>query len=250
MAKPKNSTARSAPDPDLAKLPRALRERAQQMSDAAAKRRTSAAQEAFARAKAALGETNRHLYELGAALATLKAPGAAESLGYADFSDLYARGLGLARTTVARLLRAVEALPRERYVALGPDRANALLELADATEADDTDAILDGRAVALWPKGPTLDVAKADTAAIREAAKELRARRGEAGAKTRGRTVSPAERRLAKLATEALARAGSSAKLVAKATVPGRPARFELVGLGEDEARRALQGLGVKLPKG
>lgn len=250
MARPRTPSARTTPDPDLARLPKALRDRAQKLSDEAAKRRVNAAREAFERAKAALGETHRHLYELGVALAALKTPGAAASLGYADFTDLHTRGLGVSRATVSRLLRAIEVLPRERYVALGAQRVNALLELADATEDDDTAAILDGRVVSLWPKGPTLDVAKSDAAEILEAAKEVRARRSDEGRGTgRGRTVSPAERRLAKQTTEALAGAGSAAKLVAKATVPGRPARFELVGLTEDEARRAAQGLGVKLPR-
>lgn len=248
MPKPTRPRTPRAPDPDLSKLPKALRDRAQRMADDAAKRRASAAREAFDRAKAALGETHRHLYELGVALGALKAPGAAESVGFVDFAALCADGLGLSRATVTRLLRAVDALPQERYAALGPDRVNALLELADATEADDTDAILAGRTVALWTKGPSLDVAKSTTAALREAAREVRARRAEGAPKSRGRTVSPAERRLAKLATESLAAAGSGAKLVAKATVPGRPARFELVGLSEDEARRALRGLAVKLP--
>lgn len=249
MPKPPRRLPTSAPDPDLAKLPKALRERAQQMAEAAAQRRADAAREAFGRAKAALGETHRHLYDLGTALAALKAPGAPESLGFADFADLCAKGLGLARTTVTRLLRAVASIPQERYAALGPDRVDALFELADATAADDTEAILAGESVTLWKKGPTLDVATSSTAAIREAARATRARRDVGAAKPRGRTVSPAERRLAKLATEALANADSGAKLVAKATVPGRAARFELVGLSEAEARRALRGLAIRLPK-
>lgn len=250
MAKPTRPVTPRATDPDLAKLPKPLRDRAQKMADAAVRRRADAAREAFARAKAALGETHRHLYALGVALGTLQSPGAAESLGFTDFATLCAEGLGISRATVTRLLRAVAALPQERYAALGPDRVDALLELADATEADDTDEILAGRTVALWKKGPALDVAKSTTAAIREAAREVRAHRDEGATKTRGRTVSPAERRLAKVATESLAAAGSGAKLAAKATLPGRPARFELVGLSEDEARRALRGLAIKLPKG
>lgn len=247
--RPKPPAAKKAADPDLAKLPKALRKRAQAMADSAHARLTAAAKEAFAQAKAALAESNRHLHALGVALATLKKPAAAEALGFADFADLHENGLGLSRTTVGRLLRAIEHLSQERYAALGPDRVDALLDLADATEADDTAEILDEKKVVLWAKGPSLDVAAADNAALREAAKEVRARRAETGSGTkRGRTTTPAERKVAKDGTAALTRAGSAAKLTAKATKPGQPARFDLTALTEAEARRALRGLGVKLP--
>lgn len=247
--RPKLAAAKKTATPGLAKLPKALRDRAQAMVDASQKRIIQEAREAFARAKAALAESNRHLYALGSALVTLKKPGLAEALSFRDFAHLYEEGLGLSRTSVVRLLRAIEHLPQERYAALGSDRVDALLDLADATEADDTAEILDEKRVVLWAKGPSLDVAAADNAALRDAAKEVRAHRAEEGTLSkRGRTTTPGERKLAKEATAALSRAGSSANLTAKATKPGQPARFDLTALTEAEARRALRGLGVKLP--
>ncbi len=220
------------------------------MADAAKQRLQRAAQDAFDRARAAIGEADRHLYDLGLALVDLERDGYAETLGFESFNDLCAKGLGLSRSTVSRLTRAVKSLPRERYVALRPDRVDALLELAEATEADDTQEILDGARVALWDGGPVLDVAKAQNAALREAAREVRARREEAAGRDkprRGRTTTRGERRVASEASSSLSSAGSRAKLRAKATKPGAAARFELVDLTEAEALKALKALGVKV---
>lgn len=247
---PKRSAAKPAPKKPAPKLPAALQKNAKAMADAAKQRLQRAAQDAFDRARAAIGEADRHLYDLGLALVDLERDGYAETLGFESFNDLCARGLGLSRSTVSRLTRAVKSLPRERYVALRPDRVDALLELAEATEADDTQEILDGARVALWDGGPVLDVAKAQNAALREAAREVRARRDEAAGREkprRGRTTTRGERRVASEASSSLSSAGSHAKLRAKATKPGAAARFELVDLTEAEAHKALKALGVKV---
>ena len=48
----------------------------------------------------------------------------------------------LGRSTVDRLLRAVKIVSEARYAELEPARVDALLELALATEADDTEEVL------------------------------------------------------------------------------------------------------------
>ncbi len=250
MAKARTAKKSPAEKSPLAKLPKSLRDNAKAAASAARKRLRASAREAFDRARAALGETARHLYELGTALTDLRREGYPEALGYTDFADLCARGLELARSTADRLLRAVELVPQERYVTLGRNNIDARLELADATEADDTEAILAGAEVSLWTDGPRFDVGAARTKAIREATQQVRDHRAEAGdGPTRGRTAAPDERRFVREASEGLTEKGSSARCGVRATKPGRPSVFDLEGLTAAEAARALRALGVKVSK-
>ena len=150
--------------------------------------------------------------------------------------------MSLSRTTVDRLLQAVVHLTQEQYAQLKPTRADALLELAAATEADDTDAILQGERISLWVKGPVLDVGKASIRELHEAAKEVRAHR--APKKTRGRSASAEEREAASTANAVLRAKASKAKARVRATKAGQPSVFDLVDLTQAELQRAMRALG------
>lgn len=232
-------------DRDLAKLPAALQSRAEAAAAVAHDRLTRAARAAFDEARAAMEQAARGYYALGRALTALKTPGYAEALGYAGgFRALCDEGLGLSKTSVARLTTAVEQLTAGQYAALRPARVDALLDLAAATPADDTRAILDGAVIALWDDGPTLDVAAASTALLHASAVQVRDHLAAAsGRRKRGRTVSTEERALTQESAERLRAAGSRATAKARATAAGRPSVFDLVGLDEAELRAAVSAL-------
>lgn len=237
------------PKPAISRpLPPALAERAEAMVAMAKTRVLREARAALEEARAAMAETERHYYELGRALLTLRKEGYAEALGFkGGLRELCERELELSWATVDRLLRAVEALTQEQFARLKRTRVDALLALAAATEADDTEAILAGETVTLWEKGPLLDVGAAKTPALLAAATEVRAQRtATKSAPGRGRSASPEERAQVKLASRDLRAAGSKAATKVRATKPGAPSVFDLTGLTAAEFARAVKALTAK----
>ena len=243
MVKPKAPTAKR--DPDLAKLPAAMRDRAQALANVAHARIEREAKGALDEARAALEQAARGYYALGRALTVLRKKGYAEALGFAGgFRELYAQGLGLSRATVERLLSAVASLSAAEYARLRPARVDALLALASATPADDTREILAGKVVALWEGGPSLDVAKAKTAELRAAAVQVRDHVAAAsGRRKGGKSASPEERALAREGADAFKAAGSKATAKTRATKPGSASVFDVMGLSADEFRLVLESL-------
>ncbi|MFO0647803.1 MAG: hypothetical protein U0326_16310 [Polyangiales bacterium] len=241
----KTAAKTAAADPDLAKLPPALKKRAEAAERVAHDRILRDARAAFDEARAAMEQAARGYYALGRALLSLKRPGYAEALGYeGGHRALCEEGLGLSKSTVDRLTTAVEHLTAAQYATLRPARVEALLGLAAATPADDTREILEGKVVTLWEGGPTLDVAKASTVALRDAAAEVRdhvAR--ESGKRKRGKTASVEERALAKEAAEKIRAAGSRATAKTRATSPGKASVYDLLGLDAEEFRAAVAAI-------
>lgn len=229
-------------DPDLKALPVGLQKQATALQLNAKKALAKRAADALERARACVGEAARGFYRLGQALVELRAAGMLEAIGYADLYTLAESELSLSRSTVDRLLQAVAHLTQEQYAQLKPTRADALLELAAATEADDTDAILEGARISLWVKGPVLDVGKATLRELHEAAKEVRAHRGPK--KVRGRSASAEEREAAVSANALLRAKASKAKARVRATKAGQPSVFDLVDLTQTELQRAMRALG------
>jgi len=243
MTKTKKATKLAAAlDPDLKGLPVALQKQATAVQLNAKKALAKRAADALERARACVGEAARGFYRLGQALIELRAEGMLESIGYADLYTLAESELSLSRSTVDRLLQAVTHLTQEQYALLKPSRADALLELAAVTEADDTDAILLGARISLWVKGPVLDVGRASIRELHEAAKEVRAHRGPKNA--RGRSASAEERAAAVSANSTFRAKDSKAKARVRATKPGQPSVFDLVGLTQAELQRAMRALG------
>jgi hypothetical protein len=225
-------------------LPPALRERADAMKALGASNLAAAARAALESARGAFRESSRGMYELGKALAELRKPGMAEAAGHdGGFGALVAKEFELHPQTAERLVRAVSHVSEEMFSALGPRRVNALLDLATVTEADDTHAILTGEVVRLWKKGPKVNVSKAPTAKIIEHTKAARARLlTESGKKPRGRSATPAEREAADEASKRLHHQGIAATVKVRATKPGAPSEFDIVGLDRRELEALTQG--------
>ncbi|MDO9015847.1 MAG: hypothetical protein Q8S73_24885 [Deltaproteobacteria bacterium] len=199
----------------------------------------AAAQAALEAARGAFRETSRGMYALGKALEVLHQPGMAEAAGHPSFDALCAREFDLNPQTVDRLVRAVAHVTEEAFAAMGPKRVNALLDLATVTEVDHPSAILTGEVVRLWKGGPRVHVAKLPTAKIIEHAKAARARALELGDTAAvEHTATPLERAAAEAATKWLHQQGIAATVTVRASKPGAPSEFDVVGLDQGELER------------
>ena len=228
---PKKPDAPKTPAPDLQRRP------AETAPEVAA-----AAKAALEAARGAFRDASRGMYELGQALALLQRPGMSEAAGHAGFEALCAAEFELHPQTVDRLLRAVGHVSGELFTALGPRRVNALLDLATVTEADDTAAILTGEVVRLWKGGPKVDLAKVPTEKIIEHTKAVRARALALGEWTpEPRTATAEEREAAEAATKRLHHMGVAATVTVRATEPGSPSEFDIVGLDRSELERVTR---------
>ena len=242
MAPRKTTNEKSAAS--LRKLPPALRKNAQGLVSEARARQKIRALAALADAKSAYAESLRGLYELGKALTTLAEDGMAKAAGFPKgFTSLCQTLFAMDELTAHRLVRAASHVTEERFSSLGVHQVNARLDLATATEADDTAAILAGKTVALWKGGPSVDVGKASVRALVGATKSVRAHlAAKAGKKLKGRTTTPAERKAAETATRALSKRGCAAATVKVfATKPGAPSRFVIDGLSQPELEALLK---------
>ena len=221
-------------------VPPALAKRAAELVKAAKAHRVAEAKAALQDALAAHEQTVRQMFRLGTALTVLAQPGMAKDAGYASgFYPMCETVFGMGRSTVDALTKAVKAMGETRYAALKPARANALLELAAATEADDTEAIVAEEKVPLWSGGPRIDLKSAATKDIRVAAKQVRDHRaGAAHGPRRGRTASPEERALVETVAAKLAKRGIGGTVKVRATRPGAPSVFDVLGLAADDLRR------------
>ena len=160
-------TVRPTPAAPARALPPALRQNADRMVALAKKRLTDAARNALARARGAHAESLRGTYELGQALALLKAPGMSEAAGFAEgFHDLCTREFELSSQAADRLVRAGGGGSEGEFTRLKGHRINALPDLGLATEADDTPAVLPQRGVRRWWGGPKAPLAKRTTPGI------------------------------------------------------------------------------------
>ncbi len=201
----------------------------------------------LARAKTALETAEAGLYEVALALRDLSDAKLLAALGEKSIHTAAATHLGLSRSTVDRLRRAAGAVDATRFTALGHTKINAMLELADATPADDTEAILAERAIVLWEGGPTIDVKASSVKDLTSAAAQVRAHLAErTGGSKRGNRVKPAEHALAKTLTETLAVHGIALAAKARATRPGSPARYDLVGLDQEAVLALVNALTAK----
>ena len=239
-AKKAAAPAEKKPAAPVRALPPALRERADAMKALGEENLAAAARAALEAARGAFRETSRGMYELGKALTELRKPGMSEAAGHPEgFDALVAKEFELHPQTAARLVRAVAHVSEEAFTALGPKRVNALLDLATVTEADDTTAILTGEVVRLWKGGPKVNVSKVATKKLIEHTKAARARLLElSDAKPRGRTATPGERAAAEAANHRLHQQGVAATVNVRATKPGAPSEFDIVGLDQAELER------------
>jgi hypothetical protein len=211
-------------------LPKALAERAEALHELAVERLVARGRDAIARVKQCQADIATNFVDIGVALAELKADGVAAALGRKDFADVCQRDLGLRVGSAHRMIALATRIPRELAVQLGPDRARALLELADATPASEgPEALL--RAPLKLPSGGSLDVEKATNGDLREAAREFRNARAPSGKKrSRGFTTTAEEREAFRVFERRLREHGEgvSARLRLVATRDGKGPRVLL----------------------
>jgi len=221
---PPKKAARSVPRP----MPAALVKNAEK---AAASKRERLATEA--RADISLIRARRErivedFYDIGEALVRLQRDGVAESIGYKRFADLCEAELEMSGQKAAQLIAIVKAMPREQARSLGQERASALLALAEATPEEDSAGSL-ALATLKLPSGKKLDLAKATTRQIREAAKAVRQTRSDPTAKkARGTTTSAEDRATVAALEDALQRHGVKEARVTAVAQPGRRANMRI----------------------
>ncbi len=191
-------------------------------------------------------EITERFYDIGEALVRLLRPGVAEAAGHASFGELCEKELAMSHSKAKQLVAIVRGVRRGDAVKLGQERAAALLALAEATPEPDSAALLAGADYVL-PSGKKLDIARASTGALWDAARELRAARAQATTRrSRGLTTTPEERAAAARLERALHDAGLGlARVIPVAkNRAGAQVRIERVPLAEiDKVRVALTSL-------
>jgi methylmalonyl-CoA mutase cobalamin-binding subunit len=196
MATPRTAAAKKQPaDPPL---PAALAKRAKEAHASKLARLAAVGRAAIARVRERQGDIAASMVDIGLALHELRAEGVAEALGRKGFADVCAADLQLPLTTALNLVALATRVPRAVVTSLGPERARAVLELVDATPANDTPEAVLARPVKL-PSGKLLDVRSAGVAEIREAAKAFRAARPDATTKPRLHRLARGEAGLQRL---------------------------------------------------
>lgn len=206
-------------------LPPALAANARALKERAVARLKARGEAAIERIKEKLTDVAENLLDVGGNLVELDAPGVAEALGYASFDEVCQKVLGITATTARRWMAIAQNLERQFVLAVGIDRARALLELAEATPEDDRAEDLI-EATLLLPSGESLVVKTATNERLDAAAREFRQASVDAsGKKPRGFTTSPAERKahaaIAKRLSRAPKEAHASTRLVAQRDAGG-----------------------------
>lgn len=132
-----------------AALPKALAERAEAK---AAEARAKARQEALALVEL-ISARSHHIedafYDIGEALLRLREPRLFKALDANTFAELTRRRLGMSDVQANKLIGIAQQLSRSRAVALGRERAAALVRLARATSAEDSAETLAEKGVTL-----------------------------------------------------------------------------------------------------
>jgi hypothetical protein len=192
----------------------------------------------IARRKAEIAEA---FFDIGEALARLRAKEMLGALGRRSFAELCERDAGISATTGQRLVEVTLAMTREQAIAMGQKKAMAMVGLAEATPEGDTAAGLYRKKAIALPGGKTISPRVASANELEAAAARVRQARGKA---RRGRTTTPDERaRAAKLEARLRELGLDRARVTAVATKPGQGAdvRIELVAIDElDLLKRAL----------
>ena len=220
----KKRASKDAPAP----LPKALAQRAKAQHAAKLERLATRARAAIARIRERQTDIAANMVDIGLALAELKEEGMAEALGRSGFAEVCERDLRMPISTAHALVALATRVPREVVTRLGPDRARAVLELVDATPADDTpEDVLDAKLK--LPSGETLEVASASVQEIRDAARAFRDAHAPKEKRSPGFTASHEEKRRFAALTKHLKDGGvGAARLVATRDGKGSKVRFEV----------------------
>lgn len=202
---------------------------------------------AIDRVRESLGDVGENLLDVGAALVDLTAPGVAKAIGRASFDEVCTEDLGIHPSTARRWMALATRLRRRFVLDVGIDRARALMELADATPADDHPEDLFDATLAL-PSGKKLAVEGASVAELDAAAREFRhAKTAKVGPKgAHGFTTTPAERKAFAAVERRVKRAPKAAhagvRLVAQRDADGAKVVLEARLGAWSETLAALRG--------
>jgi hypothetical protein len=200
-------------------LPAALARNAKALHEAAVAKHRAAGLQAIALVHARRRDLAASFLDVARALRVLRDDKVFAALGRASFGEVCTLDLDMSLSKATQLLTLTERIDAPLLLEIGQERASALLDLADARPVEDTPARLQTARVKL-PSGQVLEVAKASTRQIREAAVALRRARDE---RSRGRTTTPEE----------------------QATLAGLAARVRAVP-GLDDAKFALVAMGAR----
>ena len=134
-------SVRKAPPPAARKAPRALPPalvaNARALREAAQGRLKARGEAAVEIIKEKLTDISEHVLDIGMAARELMVTGVPEAMGHANFDALCAAELGLHPKTLQRWATLATRLKRQFVLSVGVGRAEALMELCDATPADD-----------------------------------------------------------------------------------------------------------------
>ena len=97
-------------------------------------------EELVAQALALQERIAKNFWELGRLLATMRDEGIHGALGFPSLEGLVAARLGLKRSQAWKLMTVAERLPRAEAVALGVEKAYALIAYTEATPEEDRPA--------------------------------------------------------------------------------------------------------------
>ncbi|WP_437736849.1 hypothetical protein [Sorangium sp. So ce1335] len=168
----KRAPASAEATPAGAALARARTEAAR--GGAAAEKRAHALLELIDRRKARIAED---FYEIGEALRELQRKKLYLALGHASFGDMLKARAIMGLTQAKKLIGIVAALPRDKALTLGPEKAYALTRYTAATPEVDTPAWL-------IDQGATVAGKSLDEISVRELTAEIgKARANAAGPK-------------------------------------------------------------------
>ncbi|CAN5586830.1 hypothetical protein BH09MYX1_BH09MYX1_48890 [soil metagenome] len=184
-------------------------------------------------------------YDIGQALARLKAPVVVRALGYTSFAELCTKELQISASQAERLITVVRGMDREAAGKLGSTKAAALLDLVEATPARDTAGGVLRRGVAL-PGGERLDAKRASARAIERAAKSIRATNAKRD--KRGRHLDDDSRALGAALEKKLHSLGAkNAKVTVLAGAPGKPANVRIEHVAVTELSKLVKAVAAIL---
>lgn len=228
-------------------LPTALAARATAAARTKTKRLHAEARSLLALIGRRKKEITEAFYDIGQALARLKERDLVSALGRKTFAEVCSLDAGISVSVAERLVAIATTMTRQQALAMGQQKAMAMIALAAATPEADTAVGLYRKPTVTLPGGKKLSPRAASATAIEEAATAVRHERRAAqpaGTKSRGRTTSVQERELAALLQRRLHQLGlDRAVVTAVATKPGQGAdlRFEHIpAAAVDELRKAI----------
>lgn len=130
------------------------------------------AQRLLAFVRERMGEIAAGFYDVGAALARLRAPAYYGALGHDSFEDLLS-AVGFSKAQAYRFITIAERMSRERATELGPRRAVALLRLTSATPGEESVEDVLRRGVTLPGRKEPLLIAKLTAEQLEDAARTI-----------------------------------------------------------------------------